>query len=287
MQIKTAQSITGLQQIVHLLEFHKDEGLLRSRKLSAALDIVICLLIPIILYSVANIVMLDIKCPPWESTLWLLLAYVIMLLLVAISVLRHKNKCVDKSGSEFVLSSDEIACLFIYILFMNALYFFIWGFIEGHEGAKVMGATNATLFVGFAISLSGLFQIQKYRHIYRPFLQPFLEIKSVIGTVPALIGVVVTLLLAFCGSNPWYVAVPIVLMMVVLFFLNMRRKTSKELFAKRIKPLVLGKRILILQLGPDYIVGKTIESLLIQNGLVITQLPQEKADTYKYDIVIV
>ena len=287
MQIKTAQSTTGLQPTVHWLEFHKDEGLLRSRKLSAALDIVICLLIPIILYSVANIVMLDVKCPPWESTLWLLLAYVIMLFLVAISVLRHKNKCIDKSGSEFVLSSDEIACLFNYILFINALYFFIWGFNEGHEGAKVMGATNATLFVGFAISLSGLFQIQKYRHIYRSFLQPFVDIKNVIGTVSALIGVVVTLLLAFCGSNPWYVAVPIVLMMVVLFFLNMRRKTSKELFAKRIKSLILGKRILILQLGPDYIVGKTIENLFIQNGLVITPLSQEKADTYKYDIVIV
>ena len=131
MQKGKLQLITDKANTVHLLEFYKEEGLLRSRKLSAAVDIVFCLLLPIVLYSAANIVILNVKCTPWESTVWLLFAYIAMLLLAAIFVLHHKNKVAKKPGHEFVLSSDEIVFFFTYILFLNTLFFFIWGIREG------------------------------------------------------------------------------------------------------------------------------------------------------------
>lgn len=118
-----------------------------------------------------------------------------MLVVVAILVLLYKNNVVKKTRHEFILSSDEIADLFIYILVFITLYWFIYGIIKANEEALVMGAVSATLFVGFSISLKEIFEIEKIRHIYKPFLQTFINIRNGIGFSPILIGLVLVFFL--------------------------------------------------------------------------------------------
>ena len=80
-----------------------------------------------------------------------------------------------------------------------------------------------------------------------------------------------------------------------MVFLYILRKVSNKKFINDIKDLIFTeesidkteKQILIIQLGPDYIVGKAIQNIFVDKDGKTEIRSLEKNNINKYDIVIV
>ena len=226
-----------------------------------------------------------------NSQIIALVAYAILLVDVSWAMLRIKKKVDKRDEESFVLSAKRSSALFNLLLIGNSLYFLVCG-IRGGDGSLLsMATTNATLYIGFAVSLEGLFKIEKCMEVFRCFYAPFADfcrdrrdwVKIIVATA----------LIVFLGlSNSRAVMIVIfviaVIMLIAVCCLDKYRKESLRKFCKFIVSISSGKQVLIWEMGGSSIVRKRIQKELadIDEGDLLVSVDGFDA-VDKWDLIIV
>ena len=274
---------------IDLLSFEKESGKNNTAKILNIGEVFWRLSIPSCLYTAFSVTITNLLAERisnvW-STLLMLVAYVVLLFAVAWLVLAYKNNC---SEGIFKLEKEHITAIFDMVLLINVAYLLLSGFSRGSNIAYNMCLTNLTLYIGFAVSLDDLFDAKNYMDILRSFYSPFSKIKLnkktwlIIGTVAVTIVLFQILCAYIIPLVIFYVILTILLLSLIL--LDKTRKEKLKKFNYELVNLFGDNNVLILQIGTDYVVIKSIEKA-IGTQIAIKEISQSSIDKYNTVVVL-
>lgn len=175
------------------------------------------------------------------------------------------------------------------VLLINAAYLLLSGLLKDSNIAYNMCLTNLTLYIGFAVSLDDLFDAKNFMGILSCFSSPFSKIKInkriwlIIGTVAFSIVLFQILCAYIIPLIIFYVILIILLLSLIL--LNKIRKEKLKKFSNELVNSFEDNNVLILQIGTDYIVVKSIEKTLGAQT-AINEISQINIDKYNTVVVL-
>ena len=273
---------------IDLLSFEKENGKNNTAKFLNIGEIFWRLSIPGCLYTAFSVTVTNLlaECISnvW-STLLMLVAYVVLLFAVAWLVLAYKNNCSEES---FKLEKEHITAIFDMVLLINAVYLLFSGLLKDSNIAYNMCLTNLTLYIGFAVSLDDLFDAKNFMGILRCFYSPFSKIKLnkkiwlIIGTV----ALSMVLFQKLCAYTTALIVICIILIIILLSLISLDkfRKERLSSFSSELVTLFQKNKVLLLQIGTDYVVIKSIKKAL-DTQTAINEISRINID--KYNMVVV
>jgi len=268
----------------------EEQKLLKANKLANIMDILWSVILPWFSYTVVCDIFTMVSVNSLINSAISLFTYVFALLWMAVAVSKRK-----KRNEYFVLSQQEIALTVKIVLLMNILFFVILFFVGLTIGARdwdcvTAAIINLTLYVGFVVSLESLFGVGNIcevlkcfgAQLIKPIKQLFNEGIKVIVLVVAVALSAIIVGLSKCYGLELVIAMLIVI--AILLILEKWRNNSKNIFVNELADIILEKKVLILQLGTDYIVGNAIREHFEKDVEIIPILEPE---ILKFDVIVV
>ncbi len=274
---------------IDLLSFEKESGKNNTTRFLNIGEVFWRLSIPSCLYTAFSVTVTNLlaECISnvW-STLLMLAAYVALLFAVAWLVLAYKNNC---SEGNFNLEKEHISAIFDMVLLINAAYLLLSGLLKGSNIAYNMCLTNLTLYIGFAVSLDDLFDAKNIMGILRCFYSPFSKIKlnKKLWLIIGMVAFTIVLFQILCAYIIPLVIFYVILMVLLLslILLDKNRKEKLEKFNNELVNLFENNNVLILQIGSDYVVIKSIKKTL-GTQTSINEISKSSIDKYNTVIVL-
>ena len=274
---------------IDLLSFEKERGKNNTAKFSNIGEVSWRLFIPSCLYTALSVIITTVLAEYISNVLSAFLtlaAYIVLLFSVSWLVLTYRNNC---SEENFKLEKEHITAIFDIILLINAAYLLLSGLLIDSNIAYNMCLTNLTLYIGFAVSLDDLFDAKNFIGILCCFCSPFSKIKLnkkiwlIIGSVAFYI-VLIQILCAYIIPLIIFCVILIILLLSLIFFNKIRKEKLKK-FSHELVNLFEDNNVLILQIGADYVVIKSIEKAL-NTQMVISEISRINIDKYNTVVVL-
>lgn len=220
-----------------------------------------------------------------------LIAYVMLLVAVSWTLFRIKKRVYERDEEGFVLSEKRASALFTLLLLGNSLYFFMCWLRDKDSSSLSMAIINAMLYIGFAVSLEGLFKIKRWWEVFRCFYAPFTDFcRGCRDLIKIIVATIIIILLVLANSGAIMIAIFIVevVMLIAVYCLVKYRKESLREFCEFVVSISRGKHVLIWEMGGSSIVRKGIQKGLLDINDGDSLVPIDNIDTAdKWDVVIV
>ena len=274
---------------IHMLVTYDDTSRIRFQTLMNAADVFPWLTIHCMTYTAVNCLISRYTSGIASSTLSLL-SYTLLLIMISRSLLRVKNRIVNKDHQQFVLPSQKISAFFIIFLLLNAVYLFSYAIYYQDEESIVMAITNVTLYVGFAVSTSDLFSIDKYSKIIICFFKPFQDLGITYRDWWKLL-IVILITIFFAILSVWGLVFfgLVILLLFGILILSCIRKRRISAFCRKITPLVENKCVLVWQIGGSNAIYNAIKEAFPGSEILTPTISRNEINEimYQYDIVII
>lgn len=279
------ESITKIE----LLSFEKESGKNSTAKFLNIGEVSWRLFIPSGLYTVLSVIITTVLAEYISNTLsafLALVAYILLLFTVSWLVLTYRSNC---SEGNFKLEKEHITAIFDVVLLINAAYLLLSGLSGDSNIAYNMCLINLTLYIGFAVSLDDLFDAKNFIGILRCFYSPFSKIKLnkkmwlIIGSV----ALSIVLFQKLCTYTTALIIISIIFIIILLSLISLDKFRKERLsnFSSELVTLFQKNKVLLLQIGTDYVVIKSIKNAL-DTQTEINEISQISVDKYNMIIVL-
>lgn len=208
-------------------------------------------------------------------------------LLVGMAILvRGYIKCYSKKESK--LKIEQIMAIIDMTLLIHATYFLVAGILKDSSISFGMALTNITLYIGFAVSLEDLLDIKSLKDFLCCFYKPFSNIKlsKKWWLTISIFFILIVLFLILCLYKFTLIIVCVLLIVLLLssIVLSTVRKNRLKKFADYLAAIFPENNVLILQIGADYVVIKSLIKIWVQQYLV-----DDVYDPHieKYDMIVI
>lgn len=274
---------------IHMLVTYEDASRIRFQKLMNAADVFPWLTIHCMTYTALNCLISQYASGIVSSALSLL-SYALLLIMISRSLLRIKNRIVNKDHQQFVLPSQKISACFIIFLLLNAVYFFSYAIYYRDEDSITMAITNIALYIGFAVSTSDLFSINKYSEIIICFFKPFQDLGVTYRDWwKLLIAILATVMFAILSVWGLIFFGAIMLLLFGLLILSSIRKRRISALCRKITPLLDNNCVLVWQLGGSNAIYNAIKDSFPSTEIIPPTIsPNDISEiVHQYDIIII
>ncbi len=221
-----------------------------------------------------------------------LLNYLFLLKMVSFVHSHIKAKLVEKCAQDILISPEKLSDFSVLSLAYMAVYWGILGLIEGYRDGDWVSLEvsflTITLYVGFTISLSDLFDNQQCPSLWHGLAMPFrrtrISFSVAVASLVFLIAVLAENLWSFLIFIYWIIIMIFLVVMVLLIKNNARRL---PIWANDLAIFLKDKKTLIYQFGTDSAMKHKLEAALEKMGIKIVNINIGDLSTPTYDTVII
>ena len=221
-----------------------------------------------------------------------LLNYLFLLKMVSFVHSHIKAKLVEKCAQDILISPEKLSDFSVLSLAYMAVYWGILGLIEGYRDGDWVSLEvsflTLTLYVGFTISLSDLFDNQQCPSLWHGLAMPFrrtrISFSVAVASLVFLIAVLAENLWSFLIFIYWIIILIFLVVMVLLIKNNARRL---PIWANDLAIFLKDKKTLIYQFGTDSAMKHKLEAALEKMGIKIVNINIGDLSTPTYDTVII
>ncbi len=253
-----------------------------STKFMSILDIIPLSLITCTIYPLVYEIISPFNLHDAITNTIMLFVYILMLWCASMFMNRMRKK--RKGKDEFNLEKSEIAAVFNLMLLLNFICLLVLGFSKKDATYLTMATLSITLYVGFTISLGELFDKNRQNNLFIQLLTPFFDLGI---TKRDLWKLFITIGFAIVYMFLQYVVLCIVVISAIIFIILMVcGKRNAQSFGNEIAEAIDDEKILIVHLGAENSVTKTILKT-IEKQYKVKDVTEQNFEQCKYDIIIV
>ena len=278
-----------IAKIDHLIKYAND-GESKKRRFLDSMHIIVWLAFPWLIYMVVLALVNEINCTlaNMGATLITYIVLLSIIRIVANSMENEKNN-IAKRNVDF--TAEEIASIFEIFLCASAFYFSCSALFGWNSIPAEMAIANLTLYVGFVVSLEDLVrkddeteQKKKAFIVLKPFYLMNVSLKYAI-----ICGVIFMVVSAASASIRGYqILLALILLLAIVMLIMIRvKKVRLARFGQKVSVIIEHKRVLLLQIGADYVVKEAIEKAVGVTTIELVKVVDDTIDSAKYDVVIV